>query len=124
MSPAIRQRALLTYSYLAVRRTSLSVAKADAEERRTRKSVVLWQAAEFVQCWIQIEQTHGPIADAVRASCTLPMMAGPTVIDGRRYVDGCVIDNVPVGALREEECVHSDAEENPRARFQTLFVTV
>lgn len=29
-----------------------------------------------------------------------------------------------VGALREEECVHSDAEENPRARFQTLFVTV
>lgn len=45
---------------------------------------------------------RGLIHDAVRASCTLPGMAGPTVLEGRRYVDGCIIDNVPVQALREE----------------------
>src|SRR5690606_1133067 len=45
---------------------------------------------------------QGDLADAVRASCTLPGWAGTTVFDGRRYVDGCVVDNVPVGCLREE----------------------
>lgn len=45
---------------------------------------------------------QGDLAEAVRASCTLPGWAGTTVFDGRRYVDGCVVDNVPVGCLREE----------------------
>ncbi len=45
---------------------------------------------------------RGSIGEAVRASCSLPGTVGPTVINGHRYVDGCVVDNVPVGCLREE----------------------
>jgi predicted acylesterase/phospholipase RssA/CRP-like cAMP-binding protein len=45
---------------------------------------------------------HGSIAEAVRASCSLPGVFGPSDYEGRRYVDGCVMCNVPVDALIEE----------------------
>jgi NTE family protein len=44
----------------------------------------------------------GPIAPAVRASCSLPGIFGPTLYDGTRYVDGCVTNNVPTGCLIDE----------------------
>jgi len=46
--------------------------------------------------------SRGSIADAVRASCSLPGVFGSTEYAGRRYVDGCVMNNVPVSALVEE----------------------
>src|SRR6266568_123841 len=39
---------------------------------------------------------HVSVADAVYASCALPGFYPPGLIDGRRYVDGGVIDNLPV----------------------------
>jgi NTE family protein len=37
-----------------------------------------------------------PVADAVVASCALPGIFPPRVIQGRAYVDGAVVENLPV----------------------------
>jgi NTE family protein len=37
-----------------------------------------------------------PVADAVVASCALPGIFPPRVIEGRAYVDGAVVENLPV----------------------------
>ncbi|MES2923415.1 MAG: patatin-like phospholipase family protein [Verrucomicrobiota bacterium] len=44
---------------------------------------------------------HGKIAEAVHASCAMPGIVAPVMIDGRRCVDGGVIDPLPVGALQK-----------------------
>ncbi len=36
------------------------------------------------------------VADAVVASCALPGIVPPRIIDGRAYVDGAVVENLPV----------------------------
>jgi NTE family protein len=43
----------------------------------------------------------GSIADAVRASSSIPGVFEPVVIDGRMLVDGGVIDRVPISVVRE-----------------------
>lgn len=40
--------------------------------------------------------THVRVADAVYASCALPGFFPPREIDGRFYVDGALVDNLPV----------------------------
>lgn len=45
--------------------------------------------------------TTGSIAKAVQASCSLPVIFKPTVIDGRTLVDGGVASQVPVRTVRE-----------------------
>jgi NTE family protein len=42
----------------------------------------------------------GPIADAVRASIAIPGVFVPYVKDGKVYVDGGVVDRVPIQAAR------------------------
>jgi NTE family protein len=43
----------------------------------------------------------GKIADAVHASCAMPGIIAPVMLNGRRCVDGGVVDPIPVGALRK-----------------------
>ena len=43
---------------------------------------------------------EGKISDAVHASCAMPGIIAPVIIDGRRCVDGGVVDPIPVGALQ------------------------
>lgn len=45
---------------------------------------------------------RGNIADVVTASCSIPMVFTPAVIDGIRYVDGGVLHNLPAWAIRKE----------------------
>lgn len=45
--------------------------------------------------------TTGPIAEAVRASISIPGIFVPEKIDGDLYVDGGVIDRVPVSVVKE-----------------------
>ncbi|GKU82364.1 patatin-like phospholipase family protein [Niallia sp. NCCP-28] len=45
--------------------------------------------------------SKGPIAEAVRASISIPGIFIPEKIDGRLLVDGGVIDRVPVSVVRE-----------------------
>ncbi len=41
---------------------------------------------------------HGDLAQAVRASFSLPLVFRPVVLDGRTLTDGGMVENVPVGA--------------------------
>ncbi len=45
---------------------------------------------------------QGSIADCVAASCCIPIVFKPIVIDGDRYVDGGVLANLPAWAIREK----------------------
>ena len=40
--------------------------------------------------------TYGPAVDAVLASAAMPAIFPPVDIDGERYIDGGVVDNVPI----------------------------
>ena len=40
--------------------------------------------------------THGPAVDAVLASSAMPAIFPPVEIDGEKYIDGGVVDNVPI----------------------------
>lgn len=44
----------------------------------------------------------GPIVEAVTASCSIPILFSPVVIDGIHYVDGGLFHNFPVSIIREE----------------------
>jgi len=43
----------------------------------------------------------GKIADAVHASCAMPGIIAPVLLNGRRCIDGGVVDPVPVAALKK-----------------------
>lgn len=45
--------------------------------------------------------TRGPVARAVRASCSIPQIYLPVEIDGRPYVDGGLAEYLPVESVQE-----------------------
>ena len=47
-----------------------------------------------LECW-----NEGPLHEVVAASCGIPFLFRPVVIDGNQYVDGGVIENMPVRPL-------------------------
>jgi NTE family protein len=47
---------------------------------------------------------EGPLVEAILASAALPAVYPPVTIDGRRYVDGGVVDNVPISRAVELGC--------------------
>lgn len=48
------------------------------------------------------EFRSGPLVEAVRASCSIPIIFNPVVINGIHYVDGGLFRNFPVSNIREE----------------------
>ncbi len=46
--------------------------------------------------------TEGDLAPRVLASCALPVIFNPVVIDGIHYVDGGIFQNFPVSAIRSQ----------------------
>lgn len=48
------------------------------------------------------EFRSGSIVDAVTASCSIPIIFSPVVINGIHYVDGGLFHNFPVSIIREE----------------------
>ncbi|MDD2436777.1 MAG: patatin-like phospholipase family protein [Massilibacteroides sp.] len=45
--------------------------------------------------------TKGSIVDAVTASCSIPVIFNPVIIEGRHYVDGGLFRNFPVSVIRD-----------------------
>jgi NTE family protein len=45
---------------------------------------------------------QGPLVDALVASCSVPILFSPYVIDGVNYVDGGLLQNLPAFALRDD----------------------
>lgn len=48
------------------------------------------------------EFRNGPIVDAVTASCSIPIIFSPVVINGVHYVDGGLFHNFPVSIIRDD----------------------
>lgn len=48
------------------------------------------------------EFRSGPIVEAVTASCCMPIVFSPVLIDGGHYVDGGLFRNFPVSTIRDE----------------------
>ena len=46
--------------------------------------------------------THGPIPEIVTASCSVPIIFNPIIINGTHYVDGGLFNNFPVSIIRNE----------------------
>ena len=46
-------------------------------------------------------RSSGPLFDVVTASSSIPLLFQPVEIDGQLYVDGGLLDNMPVGPLKE-----------------------
>ncbi|MDR7072132.1 patatin-like phospholipase family protein [Fictibacillus barbaricus] len=74
----------------------------------------------------------GPIADAVRASISIPGILVPEKIDGKLLVDGGVIDRVPVSVVREMgadlviavDISHFKAEQQVSSIFDVIFQSI
>lgn len=45
--------------------------------------------------------SRGDVASAVHASCAVPGICVPVTINGETYIDGAVVDPLPVGVLRD-----------------------
>lgn len=45
--------------------------------------------------------SSGPIAEPIRASCSIPIIFNPVIIDGIHYVDGGLFHNFPVSVIRD-----------------------
>lgn len=45
--------------------------------------------------------TEGPLSKSIVASCSLPVVFQPAIIDDKTYIDGGVLHNLPAFALRE-----------------------
>jgi NTE family protein len=77
---------------------------------------------------------QGPIAEAVRASISIPGIFEPAVIDGQMYIDGAVIDRIPVTVLKEEmqadliiavDVSHVETGHHPiRSMFDVIAQTI
>ncbi len=76
--------------------------------------------------------TEGPVVDAVLASCALPGVLPPVEVDGRHYIDGGVVNSIPVSRAIElgaEEIyvLHvgniDDALEAPRHPWDVAMVS-
>jgi len=49
----------------------------------------------------EVRLTRGPLGSAVQASCSIPGLFQPVQLDGRLLVDGGIVDNLPVEAVRQ-----------------------
>ncbi|MDH5608864.1 MAG: patatin-like phospholipase family protein [Cyclobacteriaceae bacterium] len=45
---------------------------------------------------------EGPLIRALLASCAIPLVFDPVVVDGTAYIDGGITDNLPVAPLRKK----------------------
>jgi NTE family protein len=62
--------------------------------------------------------TEGPVIDAVLASCAVPGLLPPVEIDGETYLDGGLVDSVPLGravhlGARQIFILHAGLVEKP-----------
>lgn len=67
--------------------------------------------------------SSGPIVEPILASAALPAVLPPVEIDGEMYIDGAVVDNVPISRALHHGCeriyvLHVGNFDRPRTRPQ------
>ncbi|SFJ92748.1 NTE family protein [Halobacillus dabanensis] len=76
--------------------------------------------------------TSGPASSAVRASIAIPGIFVPEKIDDRLYIDGGVIDRVPVSVVKGMgadfviaiDCAHFDADPNINSIYDVITQSI
>jgi len=63
------------------------------EESPVRLEVVATSLTDGRTQWF----THGPAVERIMASAALPALLPPVEVDGESFIDGGVVDNVPIG---------------------------
>lgn len=56
--------------------------------------------ATDIDAGTKVAFTHGSLAECIIASCSIPIVFEPVTIDGKRYVDGGVLRNLPAWSIR------------------------
>jgi NTE family protein len=66
---------------------------------------------------------RGPLDKTILASSFIPVLFSPVELDGQKYVDGVLVDNIPVEPIKND-CDHIVAVNiswlNPREKFKNL----
>lgn len=57
--------------------------------------------AASIECANEHWFTHGPLVEAVLASCAVPGLFPPVEIDGEHFIDGGIVNSIPVGRAVE-----------------------
>jgi NTE family protein len=69
-------------------------------------------------------KNSGPLGKTVLASSSIPVLFSPVELDGQKYVDGGLVDNIPVEPIKND-CEHIVAVNisplNPREKFKNLI---
>ncbi|WP_226578439.1 patatin-like phospholipase family protein [Halobacillus litoralis] len=76
--------------------------------------------------------TSGPASEAVRASIAIPGIFVPERINDRLYIDGGVIDRVPVSVVKQMgaqfiiavDCAHFDADPNIHSIYDVITQSI
>ncbi|MBH0229032.1 patatin-like phospholipase family protein [Halobacillus yeomjeoni] len=76
--------------------------------------------------------TDGPASDAVRASIGIPGIFVPERIDDRLYIDGGVMDRVPVSVVKSMgadiviavDCAHFDSDPNINSIYDVIIQSI
>ena len=63
--------------------------------------IPLWMVAADLATGEEVVLSSGPVADAVRASMSMPVFFNPWRHDGRLLIDGAVVNPLPASVLRE-----------------------
>lgn len=69
-------------------------------------------------------KNSGPLDQTVLASSSIPVLFAPVKIDGQFYVDGGLMDNIPIEPIKndcERIIVVNIAPLNPREKFRNLI---
>lgn len=103
------------------------------EEATVPVEVVATSLTDGLERWF----TYGPVADAVLASTAIPAIFPPIEIDGDRFIDGGVVNNVPIrraidaGATRVVVLLCAPARYEPvsprrpvEAMLNALFISI
>jgi len=96
---------------VALIRRGESVASRDGLHRLIERSVTATSFADLavplhcvatdVEACAEAWFSDGPLVEALLASSAMPAMFPPVTVDGRRYIDGAVVNDVPVGRAVE-----------------------
>jgi len=69
-------------------------------------------------------KSSGPLGDTILASSSIPVLFSPVKINGELYVDGGLVDNIPVEPIKND-CENIVAVNisplNPREKFKNLI---
>jgi predicted acylesterase/phospholipase RssA len=77
--------------------------------KRSGKRLVITASCVETQrpMYFSLETTPNvQVLDAIRASCAIPLLCQPVLIDNQYYLDGCLTDNHPVKSCLKEETIH------------------